>query len=516
MRRPLRLVRPDIGVLTNIGHDHFKSFAHKNEIANEKRKLIDELPEHGVAVLNRDDPQVRRIGESCNRPIVWIGKDDGSTIQLIESRSDYPESLTIQARYNNKSYTLTTRLHGNHLASAVLMSVGVAIAARLSIDTAIGAVGEVLPEEGRMQLVTTRAGVTFIRDDFKAPYWSVKEPIEFLNNAKASRKIAIFGTVSDYSRSASEAYKQLARFACTKADLVIFVGPHALRALKAKKHEKDDGLRAFPDIRDAASYLKNELRKGDLVLLKGSNKVDHLERLLLNCEEDVTCWTGQCRLSIFCQNCEKVYARPSSSELSGGLSGTVCKPLKPIDSQDRLISTIVIGLGNPGGKYKKTPHNVGRRVLEMLTDDKGSAWKSEPEGEVCEVEVSGSRLLLFRPSSEVNVCGREVREFIEKQGCTHSDCILVHDDLDLPPGDVKTKSNGGDGGHKGVRSVISALGTADFLRVRIGVKPMYGSLSATEYVLREFDGEMDAIVQGACRQACQLIEQSIVERLSRK
>jgi len=514
MDHPLKIVKPEIGVLVSIGRDHFKAFRNIEEIANEKRKIVDRLPKHGVAVLNRDDPLIRKIGESCKSRIIWVGKEKGSNIQLIESKSDYPEPLTLKIKYDGKLYTIRTGLHGNYLASAVLASVGIGIAANLSIESIIDAVGEVLPVEGRMQPVTTRDGVTFIRDDFKAPYWSVKEPVEFLANARAPRKIAVFGTLSDYSKSASKAYKHLAEFACLRADLVVFVGPHALRALKARKSEDDDNLQAFPKIKDAAKYLKKQLRKGDLVLLKGSSKADHLVQLVLDRDRDVTCWNDQCRLMRFCQNCENVYARSDNSPSTSEVADEMREPLNPIDPRPGSARdcVIIIGLGNTDLKYRNTPHNVGQMALTMLAEQNGNKWDRQPEGDVCVLEKSGSSLILFKPAADVNVSGSVVREFVERQGCTHNDCILIHDDLDLPPGEVKRKTNGGDGGHKGVRSVIMALGTGNFLRIRIGVKQHGGQEAASKYVLRKFDKETDTVIQAAGQRAGEMVEQILSQK----
>lgn len=510
MDKPLEIIRPDIGVLTNIGSDHFKSFANKDDIASEKRKIVDRLPKHGVAVLNRDDPEVKKIGERCKCRTIWVGRDDCSTIRLIESRSVYPEPLTLVVEYNNRVYELKTRLHGVHLAPAVLISIGVALAAKLPFDLAMKAACEVPPVEGRMQAVTTADGVNFIRDDFKAPYWSIDKPIEFLSNARVRRKIAVFGTISDYSHRASRLYVQLARLARSKADIVVFVGSHALRALKARDSEADDTLLAFPEIRDAATYLKNELREGDLVLLKGSNRIDHLERLVLDRDSLVRCWTGRCRLAKFCENCERLDVEPPPGDSPVRSAQVMREPLRPVEPKNRWAGKILIGLGNPGARYENTPHNVGQQALEMLDEGQARCWKSEPEGAVREFRIAGTTLFLFKPSAEMNVSGSAVRKFVERQGCTHRDCILIHDDLDLPLGEVRVKTDGGDGGHKGVRSVIMALGTGRFQRIRIGVRPKTGKKPVKKYVLSTFGRDEKSKIRTACQQVHSLIEEGLV------
>lgn len=506
--QPLKVVRPDIGVLVSIGRDHFKSFNKVEEIANEKRKIVDRLPSHGVAVLNRDDPSIRKIGESCKRKIIWVGKDKDSDIRLVECKSDFPEPLTIKVEFEGKLYEIRTCLHGTYLATAVLVALGVAVAAKLTIDSAIKAVSNAPPFEGRMQVITTHDGVTFIRDDYKAPEWSVKEPIAFLGNAAAKRKIAVFGTLSDYSKSASKAYKQLAVFARQNVDLVVFVGPHALRALKARQSEDDLTIQAFPQIRGAASYLRNELRDGDVVLLKGSLKTDHLVRLYLDRERDVQCWSDECRLFQFCQFCDKVYSTTEAENSTDELDMVMREPLKPTNHTSSAGDTlIVIGLGNPGSKYANTPHNVGHAAVNMLVETSGNSWVTEAEGDVCTLSKPGSRLILLKPAVDVNFSGPVVRDFVEKHGCTHEDCILIHDDLDVPPGEFRRKIGGGDGGHKGVRSVVMALGTGNFSRFKVGVQQPNRQDESREYVLRQFDEDMSDRIQAACQGVCASIDE---------
>src|SRR5690606_27509123 len=109
-------------------------------------------------------------------------------------------------------------------------------------------------------------------------------PMAFMRDATALRKIMVIGTLSDYSRSASKLYPQVAEKALEIADQVIFVGAHAHRATKRAKGEERERLQGFGDLRQASLYLREVLRPGDLVLLKGSSRVDHLVRLVLDRE----------------------------------------------------------------------------------------------------------------------------------------------------------------------------------------------------------------------------------------
>src|SRR5919109_4417264 len=172
----------------------------------------------------------------------------------------------------------------------------------MPIPVAAAALAAVDPLPGRYQPVAAD-GVTFIRDEFKASLWSVAPALEFLRDARAVRKVAVFGTISDYSGRASQVYADVARQALEAADEVIFVGPQAVRCGGTRTHPKGAALRAFPGIREAHRYLADTLVPGDLVLLKGSQRADHLLRLVLARRGRIGCWRTSCRRIKFCDEC---------------------------------------------------------------------------------------------------------------------------------------------------------------------------------------------------------------------
>lgn len=149
---------------------------------------------------------------------------------------------------------------------------------------------------------------------------------------------------------------------------------------------------------------------------------------------------------------------------------------------------LVVGLGNPGPEYAATRHNVGVLVVDLLAQRAGSrlANHRRARAEVAEVHLSGHRVVLARPRSYMNESGGPVAALLAFYKAPVEHLVVVHDELDLPPGVLRTKLAGGDNGHNGLRSVRKALGTGDFYRVRLGIGRPPGRQDPADFVLRPF------------------------------
>lgn len=512
--RSIRTVRPKIGALTVIASEHYAAFRTLEAIAAEKRKLIDALPPDGIAVLNRDDPFVRAIGESHRGRIIWVGRDEDATLRLVEARSNWPEPLTLVVEYEGERHDLTTRLHGVQQTTPLLCALGIGLAAGIPIAEAIAALASAPQTEGRMQIEAHADGVTFIRDDYKAPQWSLQAPLDFLHDARAPRKIVVFGTISDTPTEASRRYAKAARAGLAVADLVLLVGPHTISTDRARRICDDGSLRVYTSIREAAIFLKNELRPGDLVLLKGTNKVDHLARIPLHRQNPVQCWDMSCRRLMFCDECPKLRSAPSCDDEEPA-------PV-PYDDQaamnddGRQASTvgvaIIVGLGNPGESYRHTVHNVGQLALDRLAARAAGSWISTPAGLETQIELDGVRTVLVKLDLPMNHSGSGVKTYLHEHRRDAGDVIVLYDDVDLPVGSARIKRNGGDAGHRGMRSILEALSTDVIARVRIGVRDAQQGGQAREFVLARIDASEGSPLCASLDKAVELVDTLIRER----
>jgi aminoacyl-tRNA hydrolase len=278
LERPLRLVRPRIGVVTNIGSDHISAFGSIEAIAAEKGKLIAALPSNGTAVLNADDPNVMAMRARSAAQVVTYGLGPDAMVRAENVHSAWPSRLTFTARYQDQACKIETQLCGAHLVPSVLAAIAVGLTMRVPLADAARALQATPPVKRRMYPVVRDDGVCFIRDDFKSPLWSIPAAFEFMKEARAKRKIVVVGTISDY-RGEDATAVSVALQALAVADYVIFVGPKAFKCIKARTRPYHDRLQAYLSLEHAEDMLSRFLRPGDLVLLKGTWQ-DELDRLL--------------------------------------------------------------------------------------------------------------------------------------------------------------------------------------------------------------------------------------------
>ena len=163
--------------------------------------------------------------------------------------------------------------------------------------------------------------------------------------------------------------------------------------------------------------------------------------------------------------------------------------------------TIIVGLGNPGPKYVGTRHNVGFWCIDRLAEcHQGGSTRSHRLVDTSEQVIDGQRVVLAKPRTYVNESGRAVTSLFTRFHATAKDLIVVYDEMALPSGKVRIRARGGDGGHNGMKSIINAVGTQEFVRVRIGIGRPEGQAGDVQHVLsRPSDEERRAIDEGIQR-----------------
>lgn len=167
---------------------------------------------------------------------------------------------------------------------------------------------------------------------------------------------------------------------------------------------------------------------------------------------------------------------------------------------------LIVGLGNPGAKYRGTRHNAGYMVLAELAKRRSCGKPSRKfQGEVLEISAAGKNVMLLCPTTYMNLSGQAVGEAMRFYKLGFSDLLVVSDDVDLPVGRIRFRDSGGSGGQKGVRDIINRIGSEKFSRLRVGVGRPPEGVDTADYVLSEFRSEEKDQIESSIQRAADAV-----------
>lgn len=180
---------------------------------------------------------------------------------------------------------------------------------------------------------------------------------------------------------------------------------------------------------------------------------------------------------------------------------------------------VIVGLGNPGSKYEGTRHNAGFMVIDRLADQWNIDVKQAKfRSVVGEGRVGSEKILLVKPVTYMNLSGEAVHQVVDFYKIDLDDLLVIYDDLDLPPGKIRLRQKGSAGGHNGIKSIISHLGTQEFNRIKVGIgRPGPGG-DVVSYVLSPFSNEQkEEVLEGielAAKACVTWIESSFIQAMN--
>ncbi len=178
---------------------------------------------------------------------------------------------------------------------------------------------------------------------------------------------------------------------------------------------------------------------------------------------------------------------------------------------------LIVGLGNPGEKYRGTRHNIGASVVREFAARHRAVLKKGlfASSTVAKARVDSVELLLALPLSYMNLSGPAVSALTRRHRVSPEDLLVVHDDIDLEFGRIKARLGGSAGGHNGLKSVIASVGTPDFCRLRIGVGRPPRNVDPADYVLSRFPEEEEEQMSDAVDEACEALKVWAAEGISK-
>src|SRR5271154_2834244 len=174
---------------------------------------------------------------------------------------------------------------------------------------------------------------------------------------------------------------------------------------------------------------------------------------------------------------------------------------------------LIVGLGNPGIEYQFTPHNLGFLTVDRIANESGIEIRNRQcRALTARIRIGDEPVLLAKPETYMNLSGLSVVELVaEHQVDVSRDLIVIYDELDLPLGTIRIRQRGSSAGHNGMESVIGALGTEEFLRIRLGIAPDRKVADGVKYVLTPFRKSQDKVLDEVLDTAVQAVEMILKE-----
>lgn len=172
---------------------------------------------------------------------------------------------------------------------------------------------------------------------------------------------------------------------------------------------------------------------------------------------------------------------------------------------------LIVGLGNPGPQYETTRHNAGFWFVEQVAQEYGGQFRPEAKfhGEVAQVSIGGRQVWLLKPQTFMNRSGQAVAALARFYKISLDQILVVHDELDLPPGTARLKQGGGHGGHNGLRDIVAQVGGREFMRLRLGIGHPGNSRQVSDYVLSRAGAEDQRLIEVSLDEAKAVLPQVV-------
>jgi len=298
------VLRPDIVIMTAIASDHLTRFKDFEQLWNEKVAIVRSLGPHELAILNGDDAEVMKMASQTQARVITFGLSESCDVaaRIIECN---PNGTRFNLRIQQDSVMVHSRLIGREAVRALVAAATVGWAEGVGIDKIHQRLEWLTPTPGRMQPIPLINGAVAIVDSFKAGIETIYAAINSFAEIKSCRRIIVLGSIYQPLEPITQSYADVARYAAGVADRIILIGPNSQYYLSGLK---DLNLKTFvedlPTVEAVAKSLKNELRSGDVVLIKGRGE-EKLERIALELSgRKVRCQIPFCELeNILCQEC---------------------------------------------------------------------------------------------------------------------------------------------------------------------------------------------------------------------
>ena len=173
---------------------------------------------------------------------------------------------------------------------------------------------------------------------------------------------------------------------------------------------------------------------------------------------------------------------------------------------DDMNKFLIVGLGNIGAEYANTRHNIGFKVLDFIANKEGASFDNLKLGAVAELKIKGKTFLLLKPNTYMNLSGKAVHYWMDKEKISLDRVLVITDDLNLSFGTIRIRSKGSDGGHNGLKNITQVLNTQEYARFRFGISDAFKKGKQVDYVLGNWDEEEETKLSERLEMASEIIK----------
>jgi len=177
-----------------------------------------------------------------------------------------------------------------------------------------------------------------------------------------------------------------------------------------------------------------------------------------------------------------------------------------LTEENEMKKFLIVGLGNIGEKYANTRHNIGFKILDYVAKNEEASFETLKLGDVTTIKTKGRSLILLKPSTYMNLSGKAIKYWLEKEKIPLANLLVVTDDLNLPFGSLRLKTKGSDGGHNGLKDTQDKLQTTTYNRFRFGISDSYSQGRQVDYVLGDWSDDENSKLEERLKTSAELIK----------
>jgi len=185
-----------------------------------------------------------------------------------------------------------------------------------------------------------------------------------------------------------------------------------------------------------------------------------------------------------------------------------------VEEKDIMKKFLIVGLGNIGAEYENTRHNIGFKILDHFAEKESLTFETQKLGDTILYKYRGKTLIFLKPSTYMNLSGKAVRYWLDKEKIPMENLLVITDDLNLPFGTIRLKAKGSDGGHNGLKDIQDKLQTTIYSRFRFGVGGNFSKGKQVDYVLGKWDENEIETLPERLERSCDLIRSFVIAGLS--